>query len=152
LFKKLNHSLQKTEAAIAAGSLLLLLLLSLSQIFLRNLFGYGYPEVDIINRNLLVICGMMGAVLATSKFTHIKTDALGAILTDRIKNNLHLPLSLFSSGICIALCYFSITFVSDEWQYAPVNERWTLSFTLIYPVSFFLMSLHFVLNEVLREK
>ena len=152
MFNKLNHALQKTEATIAAGSLFFLLLLSLSQIFLRNLFEFSYPEIDIINRHLLVICGMMGAVIATSKMAHIKTDALNVLLSDTIKNNLHLPLSLFSSVICLALCYLSIIFVYDEWQYVPINERWTLPFTLIYPISFFLMSCHFVLNEMLREK
>ena len=137
---------------IAAASLCLLLLLSLSQILLRNIFEFSYPEIDIINRHLLVICGMMGAVLATSKSAHIKTDALNLLLSENIKNRIHLPLSTFSALICLALCYYSTIFVTDEWQYAPTNERWTLPFTLIYPLSFALMSCHFVLNEILRDK
>jgi len=114
--------------------------------------AYYYYEIDIINRNLLVICGLMGAVLATSKHTHIKTDALNVLLNKKTKSQLQLPLAIFACCICAALSYYSTIFVLDEWQYTPVNERWTLPFTLIYPISFALMSFHFVLNEMLREK
>ncbi len=91
---------------------------------------------------------MMGAVLATSKHSHIKTDALNVILSPAVKAKLKLPISLFACCVCLLLCYYSIIFVSDEWQYAPVNERWTLPFTLIYPVGFALMACHFLLNEI----
>ena len=94
---------------------------------------------------------MMGAVLATSKFAHIKTDALNILLSEKIKSNIHFPLSAFSALISLALCYYSVIFVGDEWQYAPSNERWTLPFTLIYPIGFALMCCHFVLNEILRK-
>lgn len=152
MFKKINHSLQTIETWVAAGSVLLLLLLSIFQILLRNFFDFGYPEIDIINRNLLVICGMMGAVLATSKHAHIKTDALNTLLTASLKARLKLPLALFASGVCLLLCYYAVIFVTDEWQYAPVNERWTLPFTLIYPSGFALMSWHFLTNELISEQ
>jgi TRAP-type C4-dicarboxylate transport system permease small subunit len=147
LFLATNQFLQKIETGIAALSLTLLLALSIFQILLRNFYDFGYPEIDIINRHLLIICGMMGATLATSKFAHIKIDALSTILSDTTKNYLKLPINLFSCGVCIFLCYYSTVFVSDEWQYAPANERWTLPFTLIYPISFALISIHFLLNS-----
>ncbi len=152
MFNKINHSLQTIESWLAAGSVLLLLALSIFQILLRNFFDFGYPEIDIINRNLLVLCGMMGAVLATSKYLHIKTDALNVLLSSTIKQKLRLPLALFASSVCLLLCYYAIIFVNDEWQYAPVNERWTLPFTLIYPLGFALMGGHFLLNEFVDDK
>lgn len=148
MLNKIDHSFQLVETWLAAGSLLLLLTLSIIQILLRNLFDFGYPEIDIINRHLLVLCGMMGATLATSKRMHIKTDALNILLSPAMQHKLQLPLSLFSSFICLLLCYYACIFVLDEWQYAPVNERWTLPFILTYPVSFALMSCHFIFNEI----
>jgi len=148
MFFATNQFLQKIEVGIAALSLTLLLALSIFQILLRNFFDFGYPEIDIINRHLLIISGMMGATLATSKFAHIKIDALNTVLSDTTKNRLKLPINLFSCGVCLLLCYYSTIFVSDEWQYAPVNERWTLPFTLIYPFSFALISIHFLLNSI----
>ena len=152
MFNKTNNLLQTFEAWIAAGSLLLLLVMSVFQMLLRNIFDFGYPEIDIISRHLLVISGLMGAVLATAKHAHIKTDALSLLLSKPIKNKIQLPLNFFSSFICLVLCYHSGIFVLDEWQYAPANERWTLPFTLIYPISFALMSCHFILNEITAEK
>ena len=144
--EKIECILVKAESIIAAFSLFLLLALSLFQILLRNFFDFGFPEIEIINRNLLVICGTMGAVIATSKIRHIKVDALTPVMSKRIVSLLHCPLSLFSALICAVMCYHAAMFVVDEWQYIPVNERWTLPFTLIYPLGFGLLGLPFLLN------
>ena len=149
MFSKINNFLYTAESWFAAASILLLLVLSIFQILLRNILDFGYPEIDIINRNLLVLCGMTGAVLATSRYSHIKTDALNTLLSQTLKNQLKLPLAIFACCVCLLLAYYSTVFVSDEWLYMPVNERWTLPFTLIYPVSFGLMACHFLLNEVI---
>lgn len=148
ILKTINHQLQQLEIWLAACALFLLLALSIFQILLRNFFEFGYPEIDIINRYLLVVCGMMGAALATAKSKHIKTDALNILLSPAAKHKLQLPLHLFAAIICCLLCYYSIIFVSDEWQYAPPNERWTLPFTVIYPFAFSLMSVHFAYNAI----
>lgn len=144
--KRLQNVLRRLEKTLAAASLLLLLLLSLLQIFLRNVFDFGYPEIDIINRNLLIICGAMGAVLATDSLRHIKIDALTPLLSERLRRRLRCPLALFSAGVCLLMAWYALAFVRDEWQYAPANERWTLPFTLIYPLGFALLALHFALN------
>ncbi len=144
--EKFERGLIKIESIIAAFSLFLLLALSIFQIITRNFFNFGYAEIEIINRNLLVICGAMGAVLATSKSRHIRIDALTPYMSYRLMYQLYTPLSLFSAFVCALLCYHGFIFVADEWQYAPSNERWALPFTLIYPVGFGLLSLHFMLN------
>ena len=120
-----------------------MLALSVFQIIIRNALDFGYPEIDIINRHLLLVCGTMGAVLATPQLRHIKIDALSALLNPQWLNRLRIPLLIFSSLACLLLCYPAIQFCIDEWQYAPTNERWTLFFTLIYPLGFALLSLHF---------
>jgi len=143
---KIENGLVRIESIIAAFSLFLLLVLSLVQILTRNLFDFGFPEIEIINRNLLVICGAMGAVIATSKARHIKVDALTPFMNKQTLSRLRCPLSLFSAGICAVMSYHAVIFVFDEWQYIPTNERWTLPFTLIYPAGFSLLSFHFLLN------
>ncbi len=142
---KLEQTLLKVESIIAALSLFALLALSLFQIFTRNVFNFGYPEIEIINRNLLVICGAMGAVLATAKLRHIKIDALSTLMSERQIAFLRCPLSLFSAIVCLILSYYAGIFVMDEWEYAPSNERWALPFNLIYPFGFGLLGLHFFL-------
>ncbi len=146
MIAKLEHGLVKVESVIAAFSLFLLLVLSLVQILTRNLFEFGFPEIEIINRNLLIVCGAMGAVIATSKLRHIRVDALTPFISKRVLSLLRCPLSLFSTLVCAVMSYHAVIFVLDEWQYIPANERWTLPFTLIYPLGFGLLGLHFLLN------
>ena len=145
MIKKLEQSLVKFESIIAALSLFSLLALSLFQILTRNVFNFGYAEIEIINRNLLVICGAMGAVIATPKLRHIKIDALTTIMSERQVALLRCPLALFSAATCLLMSYYGTIFMLDEWEYAPVNERWALPFTIIYPFGFGLLSLHFFL-------
>ena len=141
LEKKLVH----IESLVAAFSLLLLLALSVFQMLIRNFLDMGFSEIDIINRHLLLVCGAMGAVIATSQIRHIKIDALTPLMSEATKNRLRCPLLIFAAAVCAALFYPAIQFCLDEWQYAPANERWTLPFTLIYPIGFSLLSLHFFL-------
>lgn len=140
----LYKTLIKIEGLAAALSLLLMLTLSLIQILIRNLFDFGFPEFEIINRNLLVICGMMGAVVATSHMKHIKIDALTILFSEKTISRLKCPLALFSALACAAMCYYSIIFCLDEWEFTPSNERWVLPFKLIYPIGFSLLCLHFI--------
>lgn len=145
MIEKFEQSLVKVESIIAALSLFLLLAFSLFQIFTRNVFNFGYAEIEIINRNLLVICGSMGAVIATSKLRHIKIDALTTFMNQQQVSLLRCPLGLFSTVVCLLMSYHGGIFVMDEWEYAPTNERWALPFTLIYPFAFGLLGLHFFL-------
>jgi TRAP-type C4-dicarboxylate transport system permease small subunit len=149
---KLEHTLVKIESMIAALSLFLLLSLSIFQIITRNFFNFGYPEIEIINRNLLVICGTMGAVIATSKLRHIKIDALKSLMSERQNARLRCPLALFSAAVCLLMSYYAGIFVLDEWQYAPANERWALPFNFIYPLGFSLLGIHFILNCAAKTK
>ena len=146
MIEKFEHGLVKFESIVAALSLFLLLLLSLVQILTRNFLDFGFPQIEIINRNLLIVSGAMGAVIATSKFRHIKIDALTTFMSKRVIASLRCPLCLISAVICAAMSFHSVIFVLDEWQYVPANERWTLPFTLIYPFGFGLLGLHFLLN------
>jgi TRAP-type C4-dicarboxylate transport system permease small subunit len=144
LLNRIENSLIKFESLVAALSLLLMLLLSMVEVFTRNFFDFGFPEIEIINRNLLVVCGATGAVLATSSMRHIHVDALTPFLSKQQLRLLRVPLSLLSAVICGIMAYYAAMFSIDEWSYAPSNERWTLPFTLIYPYGFGLLSLHFL--------
>ncbi len=146
MLHKIEHTLVQAESIVAALSLFLLLALSIFQIITRNFFNFGYAEIEIINRNLLVLCGSMGAVIATAKLRHIKIDVLTAFMKNRHVTMICCPLALFSSFICAIMSYHAGIFVLDEWQYAPANERWALPFTLTYPIGFSLLSIHFFLN------
>lgn len=135
----------RIEGVFAATSLLVLLGLMLLQLVIRNVLNFGYPEIEVITRHLLIMCGGFGAVLATPRLSHIKIDALTPLLSARQLYWLSFPLAVFSATVCAAMSYYAIQFSIDEWEYAPVNERWALPFTLMYPLGFALLSFHFLM-------
>lgn len=145
MLERLDNRLASLERFIAAISLLAMLLLSLLQILSRNFFDTGFPQFELLNRHLLIVAGLMGAAIACHQSRHIKIDALATVMNTKQKRRLRIPLLVFAAVTASALAYYSVIFCLDEWQYAPPNERWTLPFVLAYPVSFALMSIHFVL-------
>ncbi len=148
MLARIDNTLATIEGLIAAASLLTMLLLSLLQILSRNFFDTGFPHFELLNRHLLIIAGLMGAAIACHQSRHIKIDALSTVISNSWQRRLRLPLLLFAAVVALALTYYSVIFVQDEWQYAPANERWTLPFVLAYPVSFGAMALHFVLASL----
>ena len=151
MIARLDNALARAERLVAALSLLAMLLLALLQIFSRNFFDTGFPQIELLNRHLLIIAGLMGAALATHHSRHIKIDALNTVLSRRQQQLLRLPLLWFAAAVAAALAYYAAIFCMDEWRYAPPNERWTLPLVLVYPLSFAAMSLHFVFACWRRE-
>jgi TRAP-type C4-dicarboxylate transport system permease small subunit len=144
MFARIENKLVAVERFIAALSLLSLLLLSLLQILTRNFFDTGFTQIELLNRHLLIVAGLMGAGIATTQARHIKIDALNAVLSDNAKRWLRIPLLLFAAAVAASLSYYSVNFCLDEWQYAPPNERWALPLLLAYPASFASIALHFI--------
>ena len=141
--------LVKVESAIAAASLLLLLVLSMVQVLARNFFDIGFPDLDVIMRYLILFVSFMGAVLATERNTHIKIDIASAFLSSEFREKLIRPLFFLSALVCLVFCWYSILYSLDEWEFVPVNEKWSVPFALVIPIGFGLLSFHFLLLGIL---
>ena len=73
------------EKLLAGSSLLLLLGLSLAQVLLRNIFEFGFSDMDVISRHLVLFITFMGAALASEGNQHIKIDCVTTIISERLK-------------------------------------------------------------------
>jgi len=145
IFYTLKEKLIAVEKVIAAASLLLLLVLSLSQVILRNFFELGFSEIDTISRHLVLFITFMGAALACEGSQHIKMDFINSLLKPSFKQKLKTPLLLIGTIICSIFFWYALQFWLDEKRYAPNNEQLALYLALIVPVGFFTLSLHFLL-------
>lgn len=148
IFYSIREKLVSLEKFIAGSSLLLLLILSLSQVILRNLFELGYAEIDIVSRHLVLFITFMGAALACESSQHIKIDFVNSFIKPQTKAKLKRPLLLISTVICSVFFYYALQFWLDEKLYAPVNEQLALYLALIIPLGFFTLSLHFFLLSI----
>ena len=150
--QKLRIRLIFIEKLLAGSSLLLLLGLSLAQVLLRNIFEFGFSDMDVISRHLVLFITFMGAALASEGNQHIKIDCVTTIISERLKQNLKRPLLIASAMICGIFFYYAIQFWISEYEYAPDNEQLALYLSLILPFGFFTLSLHFLLLALLHDK
>lgn len=139
------------EKLIAGTSLLLLLILSLSQVILRNFFEIGFSDIDVIARHLVLFITFMGAALASEGNRHIKIDCVTSIINAANNQRLKRPLLFISSLICSVFFWHSLRFWLDEKLYAPDNEQLALYMALILPVGFFILCLHFLLLALTHD-
>lgn len=145
LLDKSKQILIAMEKSIAALSLLLLLLFTLTQIIARNFFDTGFAQLDIISRHLVLFVMFMGAALACEGNNHIKIDILCAYMPQDKKNKMMKPLFLIAATITSVFAWYSALFWLDEWSYANANQYLSVFMALIMPGGFIVLSLHFIL-------
>lgn len=151
LLLAIKHKLIVFEKLLAALCLLLLLLLSLSQVIMRNLFELGFAELDTLTRHLVLFVTFMGAALISEGNKHIKIDCVTATISERSKQKLKRPLYFISALICSVFSWYAIIFWLDEKNYAPASEQFALYLALILPAGFIILSLHFLLLSLIGD-
>jgi len=145
---KIKHAIVIIEKILGASSLFLLLTLSMFQLIARNFFDIAFAELDVIARHLILFIIFMGAALVSEHNKHIKIDILTPFLSEKQQRQLVRPLLFISSLVSGIFCWYSIIFWLDEWQYAPINEQWSVYLILILPIGFFILALHLLLLSI----
>jgi TRAP-type C4-dicarboxylate transport system permease small subunit len=139
--------LRRIEEAILLALLGLMILLSSTQILLRNAWDSGIAWSDPLLRILVLWVGLLGAMLATRQNKHIRIDILSRYLPAPWKRFSDLVSNLFSSAICALLAWHSGRFVHYEWLDGSVVlgnfPAWLTE--LILPLGFAVISLRFLL-------
>jgi len=149
LLKRLRTLLARVEASVAAGSLLLLLLLALVQVLARNLFDTGFATADTLSRYLVLYVLFFGAGLAVEHERHIRIDVACSFLSSRALNRLYRPMRAVTALVCLFLTVAAVRYWRDAWLYAPEGERWLALVGLVIPIGFALLTLQYLLAVLL---
>lgn len=152
LIYNLKLALITLEKTVAASSLLLLLIFTLTQIIARNFFDFGFPHLETISRHLVLFIAFSGAAMACENNSHIKIDVLSSFLSPKQKDFLIKPLLIISGLVCVLFARYATQFWLDELDYAPLNELWIVYMALILPLGFTVLSLHFFLLSLSNEQ
>jgi TRAP-type C4-dicarboxylate transport system permease small subunit len=147
--KALRALLVQVETWLAAGSLLLLLVLALVQIAARNLFDSGFADADTLSRYLVLYVTFFGAALAVERDRHIRIDVCSSLFPETVRTHLYRPLRVLAALICLLLTLAAVRYWRDAWQYAPDEERWLVLVSLVIPLGFGLLCTQFALAAVL---
>lgn len=112
--KRTQIILHRLEDAVLVGLLLLMIGMSVTQIFLRNLFEAGIVWSDVMVRILVLWVGLIGAMVASRQDNHITIDILDRYLPERGKVYANFVVKLFTALICMIAAYYSLLFVQME--------------------------------------
>lgn len=147
MLKQLQNILLRTEEVIIIALLGVMVLLSGTQIFLRNVMDSGISWGDPLLRVMVLWVGLMGAMLATRQNKHIRIDVLSRYLPEGWKRASNTLTGIFSTIVCGLLTWHSGRFVHYEWQDGTEIfsgfPSWLAE--LILPVGFSIITLRFAL-------
>ncbi len=114
--EQLQTILYRLEDAVLVGLLALMIGMSVTQIFLRNLFETGIIWSDVLVRILVLWVGLVGAMVASRQGNHITIDLLDRYLPAEAKRVVNFVVELFTALICMVAVYYSLLFVQMEFH------------------------------------
>lgn len=144
--------LHRLEDGLLAGLLLAMLLVAVSQIFLRNLLDMGLAWADPLLRIMLLWLGLLGALAASRDNKHICIDVLTRLLPQRLRCYSHCFTTVFTAAISGLIAYHSARFVLAEVEAGTlaVLEVPAWCFEVIIPLAFALIALRYLLHFVVH--
>lgn len=144
----------RVEDSILVGILVLMIVLSVLQIFLRNFFGGGIVWSDVLVRVLVLWVGLIGAMVASRDGNHINIDIMNRYLSGRVKFVVKFAIELFTGIICLVVAYYSLQFVQIEFAYGGESFAkvpiWLCE--SIIPFAFMVISLRYFLLSFINFK
>jgi TRAP-type C4-dicarboxylate transport system permease small subunit len=104
--------------------------------------------IDVLLRQLVIICSFLGAALATPRGKHINIDALSKLLPPWVRRWTHVTTNLLAVGVCAVLASAGrkLVIISREFpsEVTPFADEW--HFQLMFPIGFGLLGLHFAVR------
>lgn len=148
---RIYNALLAIETFFLLFFLLTAILLSSSQIILRNFFDSGIFWADSALRILVLWIGMIGAMYASRNKKHIRIDILSHYLDKKIRDKIGRVTEFFTSIVCGIVAFYSIEFIQYEYedgQIAFANVPVWLC-EVIIPIAFIIICLRYFMYSVL---
>lgn len=106
--------------------------------------------IDVVLRQLVLVVGFLGAMLATRRRKHITIDALSKLLSQRALYWTHVLTNTVSLVVCAFLVAAAIDLVEISREFPKELVSWAdeWHFQLAFPIGFGMLSLHFAIRIV----
>ena len=114
MLSRIGKSLYRVEDSVLIALVLSMVVLSFSQLVLRNLSVSGMTWSDTALRVNVLWLAMFGALRASRLQNHISIDIMSRYVSDKWKKSIHFVVSLSSSAVCMVAAYYSFLFVKLE--------------------------------------
>ena len=143
--KTLDRYLLLGEKSLLVFAVLLMIAMAVTQIILRNFFGFGIVWAEPLVRVLVLWAAFVGAMLAAREGRHIRIDAVLHLLPLHWQSNLNRLLNVFAACLCCLAAYYCAVFVASEMEYSANAFAQVPSWmcAVILPVAFAIMGLRY---------
>ncbi len=130
-----------------------LILLSASQIALRNIFSTGLPWADPAVRMMVLWLALAGGIAAGRDRKQIAIDVVTRLLPGRARRIADTVACLFTSAIATAVAWHSLRFVRDSHAFGDtVFGAWPAwIFQIILPIGFAAIAYRYFLRALMPE-
>ena len=143
--KRVINTLHRVEDGLLVVLLAAMIVLSTSQIVLRNLFDSGLIWADPILRIMVLWLGLIGAMVASRENRHIRIDLLSNYFTIRIRLMTQVLVSAFTATVCLLVAWHGMHWIWFEYQDQLTGVAripvWLLQ--IIIPLSFGLIGVRY---------
>ena len=136
----------RLEDGLLVALLSLLILLTSTQIVMRNFFDTGIVWIDPLLRMLVLWLSLIGATVAAREQKHIQIDVLTRLFKPGLLRIVMTLVNLFCAGVCLTIAWSGMTWIMFDYEDQITSflgiPAWTLE--VIIPISFTIIGLRFV--------
>lgn len=150
--KTIERWLGTAEKGLLIAIVSVMVVLSFTQLILREFFSAGLLWADTFLRHLVLWVGFFGAGIAAIENKQFAMDAAARVFTGRTKAAVGIAANLFTSIVCVLLTRASLRFLKDEFAAASILfsigelhvPGWI--FETILPAGFALLAVHYLIK------
>ncbi len=151
--KRLNlfSKIAKFDEIIAGLCLSAMILIVLTQIFLRNFFQTGIGGADPLVRHLVLWVVFLGAGIAAKDNGHIKIDLISKKMPRKLSKVIEFMVAIFSTCVLGILIYAAMSFVTMEYNdnlKIPLLNIPVWTMEVIIPVGYAIVAIHMVIYSI----
>lgn len=144
--EKLLGVINRVEDWFLISMLAVMVVLAITQIVYRNIFGEGIVWIDPLLRIMVLWVAISGAVVASRTNNHIRIDFFTRYFSRQICKYLQRLAYAFSVCICGLIAWHAARFVHMDYGYGTLAfeniPAWMTE--VVIPAGFFLMALRYL--------
>jgi len=157
--ENIRKRIRRAVGIVAAGVMGWMIVLAFGQLMARWVFSDSIAGSDLMLRQMVLIIGLLGGVLAAADDRHIRIDLTDNFVSGKWNIGIRRVINLCASIITAYLAWASVLFIQSERQaevllrglFFGVNvPQWYIE--LLMPVCFILMAVLFLLSGFERGK
>ena len=150
LFERLDKAGTALETIMLVSMLTAMMLVAVSQILLREVFGTGLGWADELVRLMVLWLALVGSIAACRENRHIRIDALSHVLPEVAVNVIRVLVDVFAAVVCGIIAVQAWRYLQIEIEYEDtvlVNTPAWIAHSVM-PVAFALISYRFLVSAL----